>query len=48
MSFFDKLLDPKNNIVRQSGEIRQCMEDNVDGFYIEDHLKAVSIILYII
>lgn len=48
MIYFDKLIDPKNNIVcndTNKGDnhmIRQCMETYKNGMYINNNLQKVS------
>lgn len=42
MDFFDRLLDPENNIVRCDGKsIVQCQEDDIGGFTIDDNLRNI-------
>lgn len=47
MTFFDKILDPVNNIVCNGTDkngncmIRQCMEVHKNGMYIANNLKMV-------
>ncbi|XP_066585087.1 cilia- and flagella-associated protein 300-like [Prorops nasuta] len=41
MSFFDKLKDPKNNIVYESGAIRKRYECDIDGIIVSDNLKGM-------
>lgn len=42
MSFFDRILDENNKIVRTEGCIRQCLDDVIDGFTVSDELRKVS------
>lgn len=42
MAFFDRILEPANNLTRSNGEIRQCYEEKCSGFYIDDNILAVS------
>lgn len=48
MTFFDKLLDPNNNIVCRGTDkdgnhtIRQCMEVYKNGIYVNNNLKMVN------
>ncbi|CAH1403688.1 unnamed protein product [Nezara viridula] len=44
MAFFDRILDPANNLTRSSGEIRQCYEDKCEGFFIDDNILAMILI----
>ncbi|XP_054285068.1 cilia- and flagella-associated protein 300-like [Macrosteles quadrilineatus] len=42
MDFFDRILNPNNNIVRCDGKsITQCLEDDVEGFSIDDNLRSM-------
>ncbi|XP_011504128.1 PREDICTED: uncharacterized protein C11orf70 homolog, partial [Ceratosolen solmsi marchali] len=41
MSFFDKLMDPENKIVFNTGKIRQRYETVVDDFVICDNLRGM-------
>lgn len=42
MDFFDRLLEPDNNIVRCDGKsIVQCQEEDIDGFMIDDNLRSL-------
>ncbi|KAF7997894.1 hypothetical protein HCN44_009292 [Aphidius gifuensis] len=43
MSFFDKLKDPKNNIVYESGSIRQRYETEINGIMVSDNLRSMLI-----
>ncbi|XP_063979114.1 cilia- and flagella-associated protein 300-like [Diachasmimorpha longicaudata] len=41
MSFFEKLQDPENNIVCNSGNIRQKYEEQIDGIFVADNLRKM-------
>jgi len=41
LTFFDRLTNPHNGIVRLGGNLIQCMEDQIAGFYINDHLRRL-------
>lgn len=40
MDFFSRITAPDNGITYQ-GSIKQCMEETIDGFYVNDNLRAV-------
>ncbi|XP_012284764.1 uncharacterized protein C11orf70 homolog [Orussus abietinus] len=40
-SFFDKLKDPENNVVYESGNIRKRYDLEIDGFLISDNLRGM-------
>lgn len=44
MEFFDRLLDPKNGVVRSDGSLQHCVDDCIDDFMISDELRKVNII----
>lgn len=41
MAFFDRIMEPKNNIVRQGGGLHHCVDDVIDDFMISDELRRV-------
>lgn len=45
MTFFNKLFDPENNIVRSSGTIFKRYDTYIDGFTVSDNLRGVRIFL---
>lgn len=47
MEFFDRLLDPKNGVVRGNGNLQHCVDDYRDEFIISDELRKVSFKLFI-
>ncbi|KAK9504649.1 hypothetical protein O3M35_010936 [Rhynocoris fuscipes] len=40
MAFYDKITNEKNGIVRK-GRILECMEEQINGFYVNDKLRAL-------
>lgn len=41
MSIFDRLKDPANNIVYESGRIRQRFDVEINGIMVSDNLRSV-------
>lgn len=41
MSFFDRIQNERNKIIRGEGNIRQCLDDVIDGFLVSDELRKV-------
>ncbi|KAK6633224.1 hypothetical protein RUM44_003825 [Polyplax serrata] len=43
MSFFDRIQNERNKIIRGEGNIRQCLDDVIDGFLVSDELRKMLI-----
>ncbi|XP_011298111.1 uncharacterized protein C11orf70 isoform X1 [Fopius arisanus] len=41
MEFFERLKNPENNIVYNSGSIRQKCEEQIDGIFVSDNLRKM-------
>ncbi|KAL0281145.1 UNVERIFIED_CONTAM: hypothetical protein PYX00_002221 [Menopon gallinae] len=41
MTFFDRVLDPENHIIRHGGGLHHCVDDVIDDFMISDELRRM-------